>query len=236
MTIPRPLLWLALGGIVLAVGWLLVEPNVGRAEWEITAESPRVVGDALDAFAYAGGDPVRPVAGSATARVSPGDAEGIVRVTVESDEPAAPLSLRDSTVAGRSWELLARIDDSSDFWIDTSIGGDTGLGEGRLPETAVRIAGQARFDLIVDGNRRRIGLSGLWSVADAVRRDDGSIRQRGLIFTPLLRDQSGFSDPSRLELTLLLYKDGPGSNVLLHLVFFDVTIERSPADPSPPPN
>jgi hypothetical protein len=226
---PKPLLWLAVGLALIAAGGLWIVPRLFRAEWEIHAESPHVVGDSIDPFVYAGGELVRPAVGSAVVRLT--GTGGTVRLSLESPEPSPPLSLRDGSVVGRSWELSSRVGRSADVWFETHINGDTGLGERRLPETVALLAGECRFDLAVDGNRRLTGLSGFWSVADALRRDDGSIRQQGLVFSPLLRDKTGFSDPDRLELTLLLYDDGPGSNVLTHLVFSDVVIERSPPSP-----
>ncbi len=231
MTNLRSLLWLAVGATVIVAGWLLIAPHVFPVEWQISAESPRVVGDSIDPFVYAGGDLVRPVAGSATVRLAGTDTDGTVYLSIESLEPAPPLSLRDGSIVGRSWDLVSRVDGSAEAWTETPFHGDSGIGDAQLPETTVLIAGQSGFDLIVDGNRRLNDLTGIWSIAHALRQDDGSIRQQGLVFSPLLRDKTGFSDPERLELTLLLYEDGPGSNVLMHLVFSDVVIERSPRVP-----
>jgi len=225
----KPLLWLAVGLTLIAAGWLWVAPRVFRAEWQILAGEPRVIGDSLDPFVYAGGEAVRPVVGSATVRLSADGSAGTVRLSIESAEPAPPLTLRDGSVVGRSWGLVSSVDESAEVWLDALVHGSTGLGERRLPETMAQVAGRSRFDLTVDRDRRLAGLSGFWAVADAVRQDDGSIRQQGLVFSPLLREKTGFSDPDRLELTLLLYEDGPGGNVLVHLMFSNVTVERAPA-------
>lgn len=227
----RALFWLAVGAAVVIVGWLVVAPLVFPSGWQIAGDSPRVVGDSVDPFVYAGGELVRPVVGAAVVRLAATGTGGMVRLSIESPEPSPPLSMRDGSVVGRSWELSSRVDRSAHVWSETRINGDTGLGERRLPDTAALVAGESRFDLTVDRNRRLTGLSGFWSVADALRQDDGSIRQQGLVFSPLLRDKTGFSDPDRLELTLLLYEDGPGSNVLIQLVFTDVVVERSAPSP-----
>ncbi len=222
----RALFWLAVGAAAVIVGWLLVAPLVFPSGWQIAGDSPWVVGDSIDPFVYAGGELVRPVKGSAVVRLAASG--GTVRLSIESPEPSPPLSMRDGSVVGRSWELSSRVGRPADVWLETPVNGDTGLGERRLPETVALLAGESRFDLTVDRDRRLTGLSGFWSIADALRQDDGSVRQQGLVFSPLLRDKTGFSDPDRLELTLLLYEDGPGSNVLIHLVFSDVVVERSP--------
>jgi len=225
----RVLFWLAVGAAVVVVGWLLVAPLVFPSGWQVAGKAPRVVGDSVDPFVYAGGELVRPVVGTAVVRLT--GTGGTVRLSIESPEPSPPLSMRDGSVVGRSWDLSSRVDRSADVWSKTPVNGNTGLGERRLPETVALLASESRFDLTVDRNRRLTGLSGFWSVADALRQDDGSIRQQGLVFSPLLRDKTGFSDPDRLELTLLLYEDGPGSNVLIQLVFSDVVVERSPPSP-----
>jgi hypothetical protein len=227
MTNLRSLLWLAVGVAVVVAGWLLIAPRVSPVEWRITVGSPRLIGDSRDPFAYAGGDRVRPVTGSGSLRIAVGG-RATLRLSTESPEPHAPLSLRDGAIVGRNWDLVSDGGGSSEVWSETPFHGDSGIGDARLPETKALIAGQGRFDLTVDENRRLADLTGVWSIAHALRQDDGSIRQQGLVFSPLLRDKSGFSDPERLELTLLLYEDGPGGNVLLHLVFSDVDIERSP--------
>ena len=231
MTNLRSLLWLAVGAAVIVASWLLIAPDVVPIEWQISAESPRVVGDSTDSFVYAGGDLVRPVAGSAAVRLAETKMSGTVRLSIQSPDSGSFFSLSDGSIVGRSWDLVSDIDDSSEVWTETPFHGDSGLGDTRLPETTVLIAGRSRFDVVADGSQRSNDLTGVWSVAGALRQDDGSIRQQGLVFSPLLRDKSGFSDPERLELTLLLYEDGPGANVLMHLVFFDVVIERSPEVP-----
>ncbi len=223
----KALLWLAVGLAAIVAGWLLLAPHALRSEWQVHAALPYIVGDSIDPFVYNGGDALRPVLGSADVRLS-GDGTGAIRLSIEAPDPTTPLTLRDGSVVGPTWELVSSVDDSNDLWFDTLVHGDTGIGDGRLPETRAWIAASSRFDLTVGRDRRWSDLSGFWSAADALRQDDGSIRQQGLVFSPLLRDKTGFSDPERLELTLLLYEDGPGSDVLAHVVFTDVAIERSP--------
>jgi len=228
----KPLLWLAVGLAAIVAGWLLIAPDPADDAWRIDATAPRIVGDATDPFAYAGGDALRTVSGSATIRLAEGGGEGTVRLSIEADETDPPLSLRDGAIVGRSWTLVLPIDEAATVWIDTSIHGDTGIGDRRLPETTARLAGAGRFELTIDQDRRVTGQRGFWSVADAVRQEDGSIRQQGLLFSPLLRDKARFSDPSRLELTVLLYEDGSDSDVLVHLVFANPAVERAPAAPT----
>lgn len=226
----KPLVWLFLGATIVAA-WLWLAPEEDVPDWRIQAESPRIVGDSIDPFVYAGGELVRSIDGSAELRWAEASAHGMVRTSIASPQGEAVLSLRDGSAVGRRWELVSVLDASAEVWFDAAIHGRTGLGERRLPETTARIAGQSRFDLTVDGDRQLTGISGLWSVAEALRQADGSIRQQGLVFSPLLRDKTGFADPDRLELTLLLYEGEPGSNVLFHVVFSDVTIEQSPSVP-----
>jgi hypothetical protein len=227
MTNPAPLLLLLLGAAIL--GWLWTAQQADDSpDWQIRAESPQLIGEATDPFSYAGGEGVRPVIGTVFLRLDGSDGE--IQATIESSEPNRPLRLPDSTVDALRWEITSTIDGPAEIWTETAVHGDTGLGDPRLPETTARLAGWSRFDIVIDGNQRRSGLIGFWSVADALRQEDGAIRQRGLVFSPLLREKSGFSDPSRLECTLLLYEAERGSDPLVHLVFSDVTIERTGDD------
>jgi hypothetical protein len=227
MTTLRSLLLLAVGLAFLVAGWFLVAPHFFTTDWLISARSPWVIGDSSDPFAYSGGKAIRPVTGSATLHIA-SSGRGTIRLTVESPEPASPLALRGGAIVSRSWDLISPVDGSTELWIATPFHGDSGAGDGRLPGTVARIAGRSSFDLTVDGNRRLTQLPGVWSIAHALRRGDGSIGQQGLVFSPLLRDKTGFSDPDRLELTLLVYENGPGSDLLIHVVFSDVLIEQSP--------
>ena len=112
------------------------------------------------------------------------------------------------------------------------INGDIAGGDPNLPQTHALLAGKGAFDVYVDGKLTYENLQGEWSLADAVRQSDGSIRQSGLVYSPLLRDKAGFSDPERTEFTLLLHSgesdenNKPPYSVVLHIVFSDVTIEK----------
>ncbi len=222
----RTLIWLGIGIALAVAGWFLVAPLVVPPDWSIAAEEPRVIGHSDDAFSYNGEGSIRPVAGEGRLRIAT-NGQGSLRLSLRTSEADPPLSLREGALVGENWTLIASVGPISDVWISVPVHGDTGIGDNRLPETVALIAGRSQFDLIVDGVRRLSDLAGYWSIADALRQDDGSIRQQGLVFSPLLRDKTGFSDPTRLELTLLLYEKGMDDDVLLHVVFQDVHVERS---------
>ncbi len=223
-------IWLLAGAAVLVAGWLLsrIPPDPSYA-WQIRAATPVLVGNADDPFAY-DGSAIRDVSGSVSIRLTEPEADGTVVASLEAPEAGAPLGLLDGSASGRSWKLEASIDGSSPVWVDTPIHGDTPLGEAQLAQTQARLAGRSQFELIVDGKRSRSDLTGFWSVADALRRPDGSIRQQGLLFSPLLRDKTGFSDRSRDELTLLLYETRAMEVLLAQVVFGDITIVEAPPE------
>ena len=123
--------------------------------------------------------------------------------------------------------ITLRLDRANAVWTDRAIHGDTGLGDSRLPVTRAHFAGSGVFELLVDGNKQSTEWVGFWLIGDALRQPDGSIRNQGLVFSPLLRDQSVFSDPSRTEITLLIYEGPESDTVILHLVFPDVRVSGS---------
>ncbi|MEA3238250.1 MAG: hypothetical protein U9Q94_00475 [Candidatus Bipolaricaulota bacterium] len=203
------------------------------AVWAIRAEAPRVIGGYSDNFCY-DGQGVRSLAGSLTLSIA-SDGTGSIDASVSTTDSSGPLHLASSDELAGTIRIKSRIDDSSELEEELDINGDIQSGDSGFPQTHATLTGKSTFDLYVDGELRYEALRGEWSVADAVRQSDGSIRQSGLLYSPLLRDKSGFSDPGRLEFTLLLHSDEPDPNndpqysIVLHLVFSDVTIEKQPS-------
>lgn len=215
----RSLLWMGLVAAGLAAAWLLlaVIPLSGDIRFE--AQEPWSVGTAEDAFAYAG-EGVRAIQGTAALRIDPITSGGILEFDLSPDE--ALTALLDGEMPERSIVLRMRLAGADAVWIDRTVHGDSEIGESRLPAIHALYAGSGRFELLIDGVRQSVRWQGFWSIGNALRRPDGSIRDQGLVFSPLLRDQSGFSDPDRTELTLLIYNSPDSDAVVLHLVFPDV--------------
>jgi hypothetical protein len=220
-------IWLVVFGLA-AAGWLIFSHGAldapSPAEWEVEATAPRRIGTADDPYAYAGGEAVRPILGTAELRaVQDGTSAAIVaRLTLLDDAGLEPIRPDDEPI--RELELQAT--GATAFWTDETIYGETERGgDEALPQTDARIAGVSDATLSINGVARPGPLTLVWSVADALRREDGSIGQQGLIFSPLLREKAGFSDPGRMECTLILHD---ADAVILHVVFSEVTILASP--------
>ncbi len=215
----RSLLWMGLVAAGLAAAWLLLAVIPFSDDIRYEAQEPWSVGTAEDAFAYAG-EGVRAIQGTAALRLDPNTSGGILEFDLSPDE--ALTALFDDVTPKRSFVLRMQLGRADAVWIDRTVHGDSEIGESRLPATHILYAGSGRFKLLIDGVRQSTAWHGFWSIGNALRRPDGSIRDQGLVFSPLLRDQSGFSDPDRTELTLLIY-DSPDSDVvILHLVFPNV--------------
>ena len=214
----RGLFWIGVAVAVLAAAWLVLTLVPFSSDVRFEAETPWVVGNSEDAFAYAG-EGVRTIEGTATLRLDPNMNSGILEVTLLPDEALA--ALLDGANSEYSAVLRMRIERADNVWIDRTVHGDTGIGDSRLPETNVLYASFGSFELLIDGMRQPTAWPGFWSIGDALRQPDSSIRDQGLVFSPLLRDQSGFSDPDRTELTLLIYDALDSNAVVLHLVFPD---------------
>lgn len=222
-----------LGVAILAVaGWLayraIDEAISITSGWEILVGDPILVGDVDDPYAYAGGDRVRSLEGAGRIVISERAERGFVRLSVRLDGTAEVLALGEGPIG----ELTLRSDIAMETILgkDTSVHGGTALGDPGLPETQALLLGSSSFDLRLDGDPVERDLAGIWTLAHALRREDGAIRNQGLVFTPLLRDDTVFSDPDRLELTLLLYERAEDGNkrIVLHLVFRDVEVANAP--------
>lgn len=216
--------WIGFAGALLVAAWLLRpdhHPFSQQLEGSIQYEAwgPWAIGDENNAFAYAGKG-VRVIEGTARLQLDPDTERGLLECTLSPDPALARLTGDDET--GHSVVLRMAIEHADDVWMDRTIHGDTRVGDSRLPGTFATLAGSGTFDVLLDGAPLPDGRRGFWSIAHALRQSDGAIRNQGLVFSPLLRDKSRFSNPDRTELTLLVYASEESDDVVLHLVFPDV--------------
>jgi len=181
-----------------------------------SAEDPWLIGDREDAFSYAG-DYVQTISATAFLQIDLDTQRGMIEFSLPPNDAWSALSdaiSSDSTVV-----LRLQLDQANAVWSDCTINKGSELGEPRLPMTQARYCGSGDFHLLADKIAQPRLLPGFWAIGDALRQRDGSIRNQGLVFSPLLRDQSVFSDPKRTELTLLIYDPSDPTAVVLHLVF-----------------
>ncbi len=207
-------------------------PLVISSDWAVHATSPEVIGGYGDNLCY-DGKGVQTLSGTLNLTISK-DGTGSIDASISTRKTAGSLHPASSGELTGTIRIVSRIDPSSEVREDVDINGDITGGDPNLPQTHALLAGKSTFDVYNNGGLVYRNLHGEWSVANAVRQSDGSIRQSGLLYSPLLRDKAGFSDLKRTEFTLLLHSDVPdGSNkppysIALHLVFSDVTIEKQP--------
>ena len=218
------------GALLLTV---LITPSP-TSGWRISADHPVVVGEYGDNFQYSGKD-VRPITGDVTLAVDPTTHTGTITATVSTTAASGALQVAAATKLTGHITLSSHITPADRVVSDADIYGDTGFGGPSLPTTHALIAGTSTFDLYVNEKLVYTGLRGEWSVADALRKPDGSIRQSGLVYSPLLRDKTGFSDPHRREFTLIIHftaadpNNNPPYTVALQIVFTTVTVNHRPA-------
>jgi len=221
--------WIGLAAIALAIaaGWLILtilpNPNdsltdADQREIRLQAENPWMIGDPEDAFDYAG-ESVRTISGIANLVIDPDTDRGTIEFTLYPDERLAALLKIDAPESPIT--LRMQLSESSVVWTNQRINRGTGFGDSRLPVTHALYAGDGEFELLGNTRLQSTAWYGFWSLADALRQSDGAIRNQGLVFSPLLRDQSVFSDSARSEFTLLLYEAVDSDTVILHLVFPD---------------
>ena len=211
----RALFWIALAAAALGIVWLVLSPILMHYE----ASNPWEIGNSEDAFDYAGED-VKPIEGTARLRFDVSTEHAEIEIQLM---PLNTLTLlREPQSAGQIVLVRMHLGQSDAIWADCVAHGDSGIGESRLPETHTEYGGSGKIEIWVDGEQKLGEWQGTWSIGDALRQSDGSIRDQGLVFSPLLRDRSGFSDPERRELTLLIYDALESDTVILHLVFPDV--------------
>jgi len=215
----RNLFWIGLTVAAVAAAWLVLSliPMPSSVHYE--ASNPWAIGNSEDAFDYAGED-TRRIEGTARLRFDLSTKHAEIEIQLM---PLNTLALlREPQSASQIVLVRMHLGQSDDIWADRTANGDSGIGEPRLPETYTQYGGSGTIEIWVDGEQKLGDWQGIWSIGDALRQSDGSIRDQGLVFSPLLRDRSGFSDPERRELTLLIYDAPESDTVILHLVFPDV--------------
>ena len=221
--IPYVLVALAAGLIVAGVAiWRARPVDVDPPpEWFVHAESPTIYGSGRTPYGYEGLES-HPADGWIDISWTPGRG-GAVEFSIEY---AKAVEAGTEPVIVRGSGLL---DAQSLVFEESRVLGTTGLGNVPLPETHALVAGEARFEVTGLPSSRTAepeSFEGWWMVADALRRRDGAVRQSGLIYSPLLRDQSGFSDKTRTEATLIL---GDLEQPALQAVFARVDLVQSPS-------
>ena len=214
----RLLAWIAVAAALAGVVfWLLPHDGpspVSVERWD--ASDPWLIGDLDDAYDYAG-ETAYPLEGAhAELWIDPTTGDGALDVTLPAD--ARVSHLLDGVQTPSRTTFRQRFANGVTVWTDETIHGNTGIGDVALPETPATLAGKGPIDLSISGTPLT-GWEAFWAVGDALRRNDGAIRNQGLVFSPLLRDRSGFSDPARTELTILLYAAEDPEVLVLELVF-----------------
>jgi len=227
----KTITWLLVGGLLAGaiLIWLL-PPGESIAETqEIFAEAPWLVGSMESPFAYGGSPATLRIEGSALLRWDLAELSLEIQVALPVVPELLQASSGETEVADDGPRTLTiELFEPMDSWSNQAILGDTGRGDTRLPETLCAIAGAGSFRVQLEDARRESVWFGLWALADALRKDDGAIRKQGLVFSPMLRDRAGFSDPDRQELTLLLYTEETfDADVVLQLVFPEIEVRFS---------
>jgi len=236
MDLGKVLIWSLIGGLAVLGAVLALflgidrPPPIDALAWDVAGAEPIVIGAAGDPFSYAGTH-ARALDGRAELRITP-DGAGIldVRLQIAPGDPPIALLATGRRIERRI-ELHSALGPGVLLSRDIVLFGDTGIGRSPLPQTRAVLYAESRFQLTVDGERADGEWVGEWAIADALRRADGSIRQQGLVFSPLLRDKTGFSNPARSEWTLILRAPAGGATaapVDLHVVFRTVEIIRRP--------
>jgi hypothetical protein len=208
-------------------------PDLSEPAWLIHADQPLIAGGYGDNFAYNGTN-VRALDGSLELRYDPERKTGSITVTLETTDKSGPLHVSASQSLDGRVELVSEITPSDRIVEDRPVFGSTGLGENTFPQTSATLAGWSRFTLTAGGKTVGKDLFGEWAIAQALRRADGSIRQSGLVYSPLLRDKTGFSNPKETQFVLLVHsQDADTDNVppytlALDLTFLHVVVQHQP--------
>jgi len=218
--------WALLAAVGLAIAtWVLlyVPPPEARADWHVIVSSAVLLGTPDDPHSYEG-VVVTDTPGSGVLVVDNGSIT--LTVSVEIGSTAWLSILADTQSAPHRVEI--ELVETLVVWPHGPVYGDTAFGGSELPTTTAFLGGEGTFRVSDPTAHAMLSVPGTWSLAYAVRRSDGSIRQQGLYYSPLLRDKSGFSDTARLEFTLILDLPYNKDDARFTLVFRTLEIVVAP--------
>ncbi len=243
----RELFLIALAAVaVLAAVFLLLPRGEGVGssyDWVLTATEARIIGGYGDHFQY-DGEGVRPVEGQAVVKVDADTGQGTVEAVIRTTRESGPVVLAQDAAFEGELRLVMKVGAPGTRLAEyIYLHGDTGNEAPVMPKLFNYLAGWAPLDVYEDGRLVYANLGGHFMLSEGSRRPDGTIRKDdGTIYSPKLKAERGFTDPSRTEFHLVAHSTEPDPNnfpphtVWIHLHFNAVQIEKAKPGPRVIPN
>jgi len=233
----------ALVAVALGAVYFLIQPHDGGQtantnaayDWEFNADNALIVGGYGNNFAYDGTN-VRHIPGSATVKLTTATGEGVIEASVTTDDESGPIVMADGMPLSGNIKLVMKLGQGGTrFQEFKDLHGDTGNEAPVMPKLFNYWAGWGPTDVYVDGKLVYENLGGHVMYSEKARRANGTIsRDDGTIYSPMLEDKTGFTDPNATEFHFVAHTMEPDPNnfpphsMWIHLVFQDVKLQKAP--------
>lgn len=206
--------------------------------WHIRATGARIVGGYGDNFAYDGQN-VRPLEGSAEARIDPATGKGKVTVKVRTTEASGPIRFSKDTEWSGEIRIVQRLDtqkmDEARIATDVFLHGDTGNEAPVMPKVYNYFATWGPSKIMVNGEEAVPMIGSHTMFTEQARGPDGKIQRGSTVYHPMkVQDKTGFTDPDELEFHYVAHTTEPDEGnfpphtAWIHLHFSDVEILSQP--------
>ena len=216
-----------------------VTPAMADGQWHIRAAGARIIGGYGHNFAY-DGENVRPLRGEAEMRLNTADGTGELEITLHTTPESGPVRFS----ADQAWEgeirIVNRLNTSEmdmarvteEAWLH----GDTGNEAPVMPKVFNYFATWGPSQIFVNGEQVVPMIGSHTMFSEQARGADGKIERDGQVYSPMVQDKEGFTDPSETEFHYVAHTTEPDPNnfpphtAWIHLHFSDVEVLEKPAD------
>lgn len=214
------------------------------ADWAIEASSARIIGGYGDNFDYAG-ENVRPLDGTATMNVDADAGTAELEIRIRTTEASGPIRFS----AGQRFEgdirIVQRLDTNemgqARIAEDVFLHGDTGNEAPVMPKIYNYFATWGPASIEVNGEEVVPMIGSHTMFTEQARGADGKIVDAsGQVYSPMVEDKTGFTNPTETEFHFVAHTTEPDQNnfpphtAWVHLHFSDVEVTQKPDDQSVP--
>jgi len=215
-----------------------ITTTVKEGQWHIRATGTRIIGGYGHNFAY-NGENVRPVQGQATMRLNTADGTGELEITVRTTSESGPIRFS----ADQAWEgeirIVQRLNtsqmDAARVAEEAWLHGDTGNEAPVMPKVWNYFATWGPSQIWVNGEQVVPMIGSHTMFSEQARGADGKIARNGQIYSPMVQDKEGFTNPRETEFHYVAHTTQPDQNnfpphtAWIHLHFSDVEVLEKPA-------
>jgi len=208
-----------------------------HGQWQIRATGARIIGGYGDNFAY-NGENIRPLDGHAEVTLNTAEGTGEIIVEVETTSQSGPIRFSEDQSFDGEIRIVQRLNaeqmDMARVEQDIWLHGDTGNEAPVMPELFNYFATWGPATISVDGEEVVPMIGSHTMFSEQARGADGKITRNGQVYSPMVSDKEGFTNPQETEFHVVAHTTQPDQDnfpphaAWIHLHFSDVEVLQKP--------